>query len=109
MFEQARTELHTLRDWVRYAVSRFQEAGLFFGHGSSEAWDEAVYLCLHTLHLPLDRLDPFLDARLLPIERENLARVLERRIIERIPAAYLTHEAWLHGYRFYVEIGRAHV
>ncbi|MBI5330122.1 MAG: 50S ribosomal protein L3 N(5)-glutamine methyltransferase [Betaproteobacteria bacterium] len=103
MFDKAKIELITLRDWVRFAVSRFQEAGLFFGHGSSEAWDEAAYLCLSTLHLPLDRLDPFLDARLLPFEREKLAQVLERRIRERIPAAYLTHEAWLHGYRFYVD------
>jgi ribosomal protein L3 glutamine methyltransferase len=103
MFEHAKEELVTLRDWLRYAVSRFQEAGLFFGHGSAEAFDEAAYLCLHSLHLPPDRLDPFLDARLLPQEREQLAGIIERRIRERIPAPYLTHEAWLQGYRFYVD------
>ena len=65
MFEHATQELVTLRDWLRFAVSRFQEAGLFFGHGSTEAFDEAAYLCLYSLHLPHDRLDPFLDARLL--------------------------------------------
>ena len=103
MFDQAPSQLFTLRDWLRFAVSRFQEAGLFFGHGSAEAYDEAAYLCLHSLHLPPDRLDPFLDARLMPLEREKLATLLERRIRERIPAPYLTHEAWLQGYRFYVD------
>ena len=103
MFEHTHLELLTLRDWLRFAVSRFQEAGLFFGHGSSEAFDEAAYLCLHCLHLPPDRLDPFLDARLLPAEREKLAGIIERRIRERIPAPYLTQEAWLQGYRFYVD------
>ena len=103
MHEHAKQELVTLRDWLRFAVSRFQEAGLFFGHGSAEAFDEAAYLCLHSLHLPPDRLDPFLDARLLPSEREKLAAIIDRRVHERIPAPYLTHEAWLHGYRFYVD------
>ncbi len=103
MFEHAQQELVTLRDWLRFAVSRFNEAGLFFGHGSAEAYDEAAYLCLHSLHLPPDRLDPFLDARLLPVERRKLAALVERRIRERIPAPYLTHEAWLQGYRFYVD------
>ena len=103
MFEHAKMELVTLRDWLRFAVSRFNEAGLFFGHGSAEAYDEAAYLCLHCLHLPPDRLDPFLDARLLPQERRKLSAIIERRIRERIPAPYLTHEAWLQGYRFYVD------
>ncbi len=103
MFDKAVQELHTVRDWLRYAVSRFNHAGLFFGHGSAEAYDEAAYLILHTLHLPIDRLDPFLDARLMPYERERLAQILEKRVTERIPAAYLTHEAWLQGYRFYVD------
>ena len=95
--------LITVRDWLRYAVSRFNAAGLFFGHGSSNAYDEAVYLILHTLHLPLDRLEPFLDASLLPEEGEKIAAMLDRRVNERLPAPYLTHEAWLQGYRFYVD------
>lgn len=103
MPDLARQELVTLRDWLRFAVSRFNEAGLFFGHGTGNAYDEAAYLILHTLHLPLDRLDPFLDARLLPEEAERLATILDRRIRERVPAPYLTREAWLHGYRFYVD------
>jgi len=96
-------ELHTLRDLLRYAVSRFNAAGLSFGHGSDNAWDEAVYLLLHALHLPLDTLDPFLDARLLPEERQRCLALLERRVSERLPAAYLTGEAWLQGHRFKVD------
>src|SRR5574343_53991 len=99
----AKTELHTVRDYLRYAVSRFNAAQLFFGHGSDSAWDEAVYLTLHTLHLPLDRLEPFLDSRLLPHEREQLLDIYSRRCQERLPAAYLPHEAWLGEHRFYVD------
>jgi ribosomal protein L3 glutamine methyltransferase len=95
--------LITVRDWLRFAVSRFNEAGLFFGHGSDNAFDEAAYLILHTLHLPLDRLDPFLDASLTHGESEQVQAVIERRVKERIPAAYLTHEAWLGEHRFYVD------
>jgi ribosomal protein L3 glutamine methyltransferase len=103
MFEAARQHLVTVRDWLRFAVSRFHEAGLAYGHGCTNAYDEAAYLILHTLRLPLDTLDPFLDARLLPEESAHLAEVLRRRVEERIPAAYLTGEAWLHGYRFKVD------
>lgn len=99
----ARSELLTVRDYLRYAVSRFNAAELFFGHGSDNAWDEAVYLTLHTLNLPLDRLEPFLDARLLPHEREALLEIFRRRCEERLPAAYLTNEAWLGEQRFYVD------
>jgi ribosomal protein L3 glutamine methyltransferase len=103
MFASAPAELFTLRDHLRFAVSRFTEAGLHFGHGSDNAWDEAAYLALHALHLPLDRLEPFLDARLLPREREALLNLYRRRVEERLPAAYLTGEAWLMGHRFYVD------
>ena len=103
IYKQAQAELETIRDLLRFAVSRFDEAGLFFGHGSDNAWDEAVYLTLHTLNLPLDRLEPFLDARLLPHEREQLLDIYTRRCQDRLPAAYLTHEAWLGEHRFYVD------
>jgi ribosomal protein L3 glutamine methyltransferase len=96
-------ELETLRDWLRYACSRMGEANLAFGHGSTQAYDEAAYLQLHALHLPLDRLEPFLDARLTPDERQRLSELFVRRIEERVPAAYLTHEAWLGDFRFYVD------
>jgi len=94
---------HTLRDLLRHAVTRFNTEGLFFGHGSSNAYDEAAYLLLHSLKLPLDKLDPFLDARLLPDEIESLLGLIERRCSERLPAAYLTNEAYLGDYRFYVD------
>ena len=103
MFSQAPTQLLTVRDWLRFAVSRFNEAGLFFGHGSGEAYDEAAYLILHTLHLPLDRLEPFLDARVLQAEGQRIAEILARRVRDRLPAPYLTGEAWLQGYRFRVD------
>ena len=99
----APAELETLRDWLRWAVSRFGEAKLVFGHGTSNAYDEAAYLLLHALHLPLDRLEPFLDARLTAAERGALAALFARRIDERIPAAYLTGEAWLGEFRFHVD------
>lgn len=96
-------ELVSLRDWLRFAVSRFNEEGLYFGHGCTNAHDEAAYLLLHTLNLPLDRLDPYLDGRITCSERERIRAVLRRRLDERVPAAYLTHEAWLGEARFYVD------
>lgn len=95
----------TVRDLLRYAITRFNREKLFFGHGSANAWDEAVFLILHTLSLPLDELEPFLDAKLLPEEIENVVNIIDRRADERIPAAYLTNEAFLQGYSFYVEKG----
>ncbi|MBB2999544.1 50S ribosomal protein L3 N(5)-glutamine methyltransferase [Paraburkholderia tropica] len=97
------TTFSTVRDLLRYGVTRFSSAQLSFGHGSSNAYDEAAYLVLHTLHLPLDLLDPFLDARLAPEEIENVLGVIERRANDRVPAAYITQEAWMHGLRFYVD------
>lgn len=103
LFNEARQSLHTVRDVLRFAISRFHEAGLVFGHGSTNAHDEAAYLILHSLHLPLDQLEPFLDARLTPGELQTVLHQLYRRVDERVPAAYLTHEAWLGEYRFYVD------
>jgi ribosomal protein L3 glutamine methyltransferase len=96
-------ELHTVRDWLRFTVSAFNEAKLSFGHGSANAYDEAAYLILHTLHLPLDTLNPFLDARLIAEEKNALLALLKQRVDKRIPVAYLTHEAWLGDFRFYVD------
>lgn len=93
----------TLRDLLRYAVTRFNTAQLFFGHGSANALDEAAYLLLHTLKLPLDKIDPFLDARLLPHEIDAAMAVIERRATDRVPASYITQEAWLGTYNFYVD------
>ncbi|KAF3999116.1 50S ribosomal protein L3 N(5)-glutamine methyltransferase [Glaciimonas immobilis] len=93
----------TIRDLLRFAVTRFNTEGLFFGHGSSTALDEAAYLILHTLKLPLDKIEPFFDAHLLQHEIAAVLRVIERRSIDRVPAAYITQEAWLGDYRFYVD------
>jgi ribosomal protein L3 glutamine methyltransferase len=106
-------ELITVRDFLRWAVSRFNEAGLHFGHGTQDAYDEAAYLILHALHLPHDRLEPFLDASLVAYEREALFALLGCRVRERLPAPYLTHEAWLGDFSFYVDerviVPRSHI
>jgi len=102
-FSGALQHLHTVRDYLRFAVSRFNQAKLFFGHGSSDAYDEAAYLILHTLHLPLDRLEPFLDAHLTDGERSEVLNIVQRRVEQRVPAAYLTHEAFLGDFSFYVD------
>ncbi|MBI5429060.1 MAG: 50S ribosomal protein L3 N(5)-glutamine methyltransferase [Nitrosomonadales bacterium] len=100
---EASVTLHTVRDFVRFAVSRFNQAQLFFGHGSNDSYDEAVYLILHTLHLPLDKLEPFLDAQLTDGERTEVLHIIQQRVEHRIPAAYLTHEAFLGDFSFYVD------
>ncbi|HEY8856031.1 MAG TPA: 50S ribosomal protein L3 N(5)-glutamine methyltransferase [Rugosibacter sp.] len=96
-------ELITLRDWLRWTMSRFAEADLFFGHGTDNAWDEAIWLLLATLKLPQDRLEPFLDARLTRAERLVVWNALQQRIVRRLPAAYIVQEAWLGAFRFYVD------
>lgn len=102
-YSEANASLKTLRDCLRFAVSRFNEAELFFGHGSDDAYDEAAYLVLHTLHLPLDRLEPFLDAQLTQSEIYAVIEIIEKRVEQRIPAAYLTNQAWLGDLSFYVD------
>ena len=96
-------ELLTIRDWFRWAISRFEEAQLFYGHGTDNAYDEAAWLILATLKLPRDRLEPFLDARLTRAERLTLLNALQQRIARRLPTAYITQEAWLGPFRFYVD------
>ncbi|HEY3299331.1 MAG TPA: 50S ribosomal protein L3 N(5)-glutamine methyltransferase [Methylophilaceae bacterium] len=96
-------EIFTLRDWLRFTVSRFEESDIFFGHGTDNAYDEAVWLLMSSLHLPLDTLDNFLDARITESERKYLAQLIQRRIVDRTPTAYLVKEAWLKGFKFYVD------
>jgi ribosomal protein L3 glutamine methyltransferase len=93
----------TPRDWLRYAIGRFREAGLAFGHGATTALDEAAYIILEGLHLPIDTLDPFLDAKLLLSERKRLDGLIEARAATRKPAAYLLHRAYIQGVPFYVD------
>ena len=103
MINGATDELVTIRDWLRWAVSRFNESELFFGHGTDNAWDEAVWLVLATLHLPRDTLEPWLDAHLTKPERLALLGNLQQRVVHRLPTAYLVQEAWLGEFRFYVD------
>jgi ribosomal protein L3 glutamine methyltransferase len=100
---QAIRELATIRDFIRWGMSRFNEAELFFGHGTDNAQDEATYLVLHTLKLPLQLHDSYFDSRLTETERKRLVTILMRRVDERIPVPYLTHEAWFAGMPFYVD------
>jgi ribosomal protein L3 glutamine methyltransferase len=97
------TELVTVRDWARYAVSRFSAANLTYGHGTASAVDEAAFLILETLRLPIDDIGPWLDARLLPAERAALRDIVEARITTRKPAPYLTGSAYIQGRRFFVD------
>lgn len=97
------TELVTVRDWLRYAVTRFNRAGVFCGHGVHDSYDEAVWLILGSLALPLDRLEPFLDACIPSDERIDLLEALAQRVDERMPTAYILGEAWLGDFRFTID------
>ena len=100
---QILTELSSIRDWLRYAVSRFEDSDVFFGHGTSNAYDEAIWLIFGFLHLPHDTIDNFLDADLTGKEKKDLLFLIEKRIKDKIPTAYLLHEAWLRDYKFYID------
>ncbi|MGJ7038648.1 ribosomal protein L3 glutamine methyltransferase [Shinella sp. BE166] len=106
-------ELVTLRDYWRYAISRFNAADLSFGHGTTTAGDDAAFLLLDSLDLPIDALDPFLDARLLPAERKRLAERIETRVTTRKPSAYITGRAYIQGVRFLIDerviVPRSHI
>ena len=93
----------TPRDWLRYAVGRFLAADLAFGHGATTALDEAAFLILEGLGLPIDALDPFLDAKLMRPERARLLDLIEARATTRKPAAYLVNRAYIKGVPFYVD------
>lgn len=96
-------DLVTLRDWLRYAVSRFNAAGLVYGHGTDRALDEAAFLILATLKLPIDELEPWLEARLTHDERARINELIETRISTRKPAPYLVGEAWIKDFRFAID------
>ncbi len=105
MFDSHRPLDHlvSLSDYVRWGASRFREAGLVFGHGTDNALDEAAALVLHTLHLDPGLPDAFWEARVTRTEGEAIVARMERRIGERLPLPYLTHEAWFAGLPFYVD------
>ena len=95
-------ELISIRDVVRWGVSHFNQAELFYGHGMGNALDEAVFIALSSLNLPLNISENYFESRLTQAEREQVLALYQRRINERVPAAYLTHEAWFCGLKFYV-------
>lgn len=96
-------ELFTIRDWLRYAVTNMSRARLVYGHGTSNAVDEAAFLILSQLGLPVDDVNPWLDCRLTTEERQSVASLIAKRIETRKPAAYLTHTAYIQGRKFYVD------
>ncbi|MBB5320653.1 50S ribosomal protein L3 N(5)-glutamine methyltransferase [Marinobacter oulmenensis] len=96
-------DLHSIRDLIRYACSRFASSDLYYGHGTDNVWDEAVQLVLRSVHLPQENNNVFLDARLTREERTLILDRVERRIAERIPVAYLLGEAWFMGMPFQVD------
>ncbi|NLA50937.1 MAG: 50S ribosomal protein L3 N(5)-glutamine methyltransferase [Alcaligenaceae bacterium] len=100
MANRSYKELKTIRDLIRYAVSCFNQADLSFGHGNDNAWDEAVYLVLERLNLPLDQLTPYIDARVLDSERKLVLDLIHQRAATRLPLAHLIGVAWLQGHRF---------
>ncbi|MDE1514543.1 MULTISPECIES: 50S ribosomal protein L3 N(5)-glutamine methyltransferase [Vibrio] len=101
--EEAVAELHTLQDMIRWTVSRFNAANLFYGQGTDNAWDEAVQLILPTLYLPIDVPPHVLNSRLTNSERLRVVERVIRRINERTPVAYLTNKAWFCGLEFFVD------
>ena len=103
MPQPALTELSSILDFIRWGASQFRAAELSFSHGMSSALDEAAYLVLHTLHLPVDTPELYFASQLTQQEKTKVVDILERRIIERKPAAYLTQEAWFAGLPFYVD------
>lgn len=101
--EEAVLELSTLRDMLRWGMTQFYGENIYFGHGTDNAWDEVVSLALYALHLPPDVNPRILEANLTTTERRKIAKLFYRRVSERIPAAYLTQQAWFAGLKFYVD------
>lgn len=101
--DEAVNELHTIQDMLRWAVSRFSAAGIWYGHGTDNPWDEAVQLVLPSLWLPLDIPEDMRNARLTASERLLIVERVIRRVNERIPVAYLTNKAWFCGHEFFVD------
>ena len=103
IIDEAVEELGSVNDMMRWAVSHFNGAGLFYGHGTDNAWDEAVQLILPTLNLTPVLSEEIRAARLTRSERRQVAELVARRVVERIPAPYLTNKAWFCDIEFYVD------
>ena len=99
----AASQLSTIRDFLRWALTELRAAKVVHGHGTTSAIDEAAFLILEALHLPVDDINPWLDANLLDTEKQKITSLIRRRIDGRMPAAYLVKRAYIHGIPFYVD------
>ena len=97
------SRLRTIRDMVRWAMTRMESSEISFGHGTDDTWQEATFLVLRALHLPFEKLEAFWDARLTADEIIKITDLIERRVTEHVPVPYLLHEAWLVKHRFYCD------
>lgn len=102
-YSAAANQLSTIRDFLRFALSSFRAAGVVHGHGASSALDEAAFIILEVLKLPVEDINPWLDARLLETEKQAIAELIRRRVETRLPAAYLLNRTYMHGIPFYVD------
>lgn len=100
---EACQELSTIRDFIRWGVTHFNQSELVYGHGTDNAWDEAVHLVLSSVKLPPDSDTNVLESKLTPSERERIALNIEKRVKERVPVPYLIKEAWFAGLNFFVD------
>lgn len=96
-------QLHTIADYVRFGASQFNQAELYFGHGTDNALDESINLVMFQLSLPSELVDEMMECRLVSQEKQAILQLFERRIMEGLPAAYLTNQATFCGLPFYVD------
>ena len=101
--DQVHNDLHSIKDYLRWAYSCFNRADVFYGHGQDNGWDEALQLVLSALHLPLDVPDDLFDWRLVLSEKQAIIYLIKERLGRRVPVAYLTNSAWFCGLEFYVD------
>ncbi|WP_298769628.1 50S ribosomal protein L3 N(5)-glutamine methyltransferase [uncultured Shewanella sp.] len=101
--DEAVAELRTVGDMLRWAVSRFNDANIYYGHGTDNAWDEAIALVFHALHLPQEIGQQVIHSNLTSSEKHKIVELIIRRVQERLPVPYLTHEARFAGLSFYVD------
>ncbi len=101
--DQVHNDLHSIKDYLRWAYSCFNRADVFYGHGQDNGWDEALQLVLSALHLPFDVPDDLFDGRLALSEKQAIIHLIKERLGRRVPVAYLTNSAWFCGLEFYVD------
>jgi ribosomal protein L3 glutamine methyltransferase len=103
MSDKPYLQLQTIRDFIRWGISLFNQHKIYYGHGTDNALSEAAYLTLYSLHLPPDFPETYFDSRLTDTEKQAVAEALMQRVEKRLPSPYITHEAWFMGLPFYVD------